>query len=130
MDVIVDLRVGSPTFAQWEVVRLDDEDRTAVYLSEGLGHAFAALTDDATVIYLCSEVYNPTGEHGIHPLDPELGIDWAGFGVAEPLLSPKDLAAPTLAQAKDQGLLPDVRNCQEYRRRLVARAGDSETRKG
>lgn len=119
MDVVVDLRVGSPTFGRWEAVRLDDVDRRAVYLSEGLGHAFAALTDDATVVYLCSEVYNPTAEHGIHPLDPQVGIDWASFGVTEPLLSPKDAAAPTLAQAVETGLLPDHATCVAFRRSLA-----------
>ena len=50
LDVVVDLRVGSPTFAQWEAVRLDDDTRHAVFVSEGLGHAFMALTDEATVV--------------------------------------------------------------------------------
>jgi dTDP-4-dehydrorhamnose 3,5-epimerase len=111
LDVIVDIRVGSPTFGQWDSVRLDTADRSAVYLSEGLGHAFFALTDDATVVYLCSEVYNPTGEHGLNPLDPALGITWPE-GI-EPLLSPKDTGAPTLAQAREQGLLPRYEDCQK-----------------
>ena len=71
LDVIVDIRVGSPTFGQWDAVRLDDVDRRAVYISEGLGHAFCALTDDATLLYACSAGYNPGREHGIHPLDPQ-----------------------------------------------------------
>src|SRR5687768_322282 len=57
LDVIVDIRVGSPTYRQWRAVRLDDETHASVYLAEGLGHAFMALTDDATVVYLCSEGY-------------------------------------------------------------------------
>ncbi|MEY9962287.1 dTDP-4-dehydrorhamnose 3,5-epimerase [Streptacidiphilus sp. MAP12-16] len=103
LDVIVDLRVGSPTFGRWEGVRLDDADRRAVYLSEGLGHGFCALSDDATLSYLCSETYSPTGEHGIHPLDPDLDIAWPA---AAPQLSAKDEAAPTLAEAIASGLLP------------------------
>ena len=86
-------------------MRLDDIERRAVYLAEGLGHAFVALTEGAVVSYLVSEVYNPTAEHGVTPLDPEIGLvfpDEAG----EPLLSPKDLEAPTLAAAKAAGLLP------------------------
>ena len=59
VDVVVDLRTDSPTFGQWEGVRLDDTERKAVYLSEGLGHGFCALTDDATVAYLCSTTYSP-----------------------------------------------------------------------
>ena len=109
LDVIVDIRVGSPTFGAWEGVRLDDVDRRAVYLPEGLGHAFLALTDDATVSYLCSEVYSPTREHGLDPLDPALGISWPSD--LELLLSPKDAEAPSLAQALADGLLPDYAAC-------------------
>ncbi len=111
-DVVVDIRVGSPTFGQWESVVLDDEDHRAVYISEGLGHAFMALTDDATVVYLCSEGYAPGREHGVDPLDPELGIEWPS-GVA-PLLSDKDATAPTLAEARRQGLLPAYEECSRF----------------
>ncbi|MDQ1679410.1 MAG: dTDP-4-dehydrorhamnose 3,5-epimerase, partial [Frankiaceae bacterium] len=109
LDVVVDIRVGSPTFGRSEIVRLDDAEHAAVYLSEGLGHGFLALTDDATVVYLCSTPYHPTGEHGINPLDPALDIDWPAD--VEPLLSDKDRAAPTLAEAREQGLLPSYENC-------------------
>jgi dTDP-4-dehydrorhamnose 3,5-epimerase len=112
LDVIVDIRVGSPTFGKWEAVRLDDVDHASVYLSEGLGHAFMALSDDATVVYLCSEGYSPGREHGINPLDAELGIEWPE-GIT-PLLSEKDEAAPTLAEARAQGLLPSYEQCQAY----------------
>ena len=112
LDVIVDIRVGSPTYGVCDSVRLDEVDRRAVYLPEGLGHAFVALTDDATVTYLCSEVYHPTGEHGINPLDPALGIEWPSG--LELLLSPKDEQAPTLAQARADGLLPDYAACLAY----------------
>ena len=53
LDVVVDLRVGSPTFARWKAVQLDDETRRAVFICEGLGHAFVALSAQATVMYLC-----------------------------------------------------------------------------
>lgn len=119
LDVIVDIRVGSPTYRQWEAVRLDDVDHHAVYLSEGLGHAFMALTDDASVVYLCSEGYAPGREHGINPLDPGLGIAWPED--ITPLLSDKDAAAPTLAEAERQGLLPTYEDCQAYAERLRAR---------
>jgi dTDP-4-dehydrorhamnose 3,5-epimerase len=111
LDVIVDLRVGSPTFGQWEGVRLDDVDRRAVYISEGLGHGFCALSDDATLSYLCSSAYNPTGEHGIHPLDPDLAIEWPADA---PQLSAKDEAAPTLAEARAAGLLPNYDECRAF----------------
>jgi dTDP-4-dehydrorhamnose 3,5-epimerase len=111
LDVIVDLRVGSPTFGQWESVVLDDVDRRAVYIAEGLGHGFCALTDDATLAYLCSETYAPTRERTIHALDADLAITWP---VPAPLLSPRDAAAPTLTQAREQGILPDYATCRDY----------------
>jgi dTDP-4-dehydrorhamnose 3,5-epimerase len=111
LDVIVDIRVGSPTFGQWEGVRLDEVERRAVYLSEGLGHGFCSLTDDATLAYLCSETFNAQREHSVHPLDPDLAIDWPAD---EPQLSARDAAAPTLAQARAAGLLPDYATCQEF----------------
>ncbi|SFF18158.1 dTDP-4-dehydrorhamnose 3,5-epimerase [Flavimobilis marinus] len=110
LDVVVDIRVGSPTFGQWDSVLLDDVARRGIYLGEGLGHAFLSLEDDSTVMYLCSTGYNPGGEHGIHPLDPEVGIEWPTVGRdGTPLtytLSDKDTAAPTLSEAREQGLLP------------------------
>ncbi|WP_406199558.1 dTDP-4-dehydrorhamnose 3,5-epimerase [Kitasatospora sp. NBC_01560] len=111
LDVIVDLRVGSPTFGRWEGVRLDETERKAVYISEGLGHGFCALSDDATLSYLCSETFNPTGEHGVHPLDPDLGIEWPADA---PQLSAKDTAAPTLAEALAGGLLPDYQQVKAF----------------
>jgi dTDP-4-dehydrorhamnose 3,5-epimerase len=111
LDVIVDIRVGSPTFGQWEAVRLDDVDRHAVYIAEGLGHGFCALTDDATLLYLCSETYAPAREHAVHPLDPDLAIEWPAD---TPQLSARDTAAPTLAEAVDRGLLPDYRACVDF----------------
>lgn len=114
LDVIVDIRVGSPTFGQWTSVRLDDIDRRAVYVSEGLGHGFCSLQDGSTVVYLCSEGYAPQREHEIHPLDSALGIDWGLDGLA-PSLSPKDAAAASLAQARERGLLPDYEQCRAFR---------------
>ena len=117
LDVVVDIRVGSPTFGQWDAVRLDDREFRAVYLAEGLGHAFMALTDHATVVYLCSSGYAPAREHGVNPLDPALGIAWpAGI---EPLLSPKDAAAPSLAEAERQGLLPSFEACVAFGAQLA-----------
>jgi dTDP-4-dehydrorhamnose 3,5-epimerase len=116
LDVIVDLRLGSPSFGRWEAVRLDEDTRHAVFLSEGLGHAFMALSDDATVIYLCSTGYAPEREHGVHPLDADLAIEWPR-GI-EPVLSPKDAEAPTLATARQDGLLPEYETCRAHYERL------------
>jgi dTDP-4-dehydrorhamnose 3,5-epimerase len=118
LDYVVDVRVGSPAFGRWESVLLDDVDRRAVYLAEGLGHCFVALSDDATVSYLVSEVYNPRRELGISPRDPEIGLRFPPEA-GELLLSPKDLEAPTLAAARDRGLLPSYEDCVAYERSLV-----------
>jgi dTDP-4-dehydrorhamnose 3,5-epimerase len=123
LDVVVDIRVGSPTYGAWDAVRLDEIDRRAVYVAEGLGHAFLALSDDATLLYLCSAGYQPDREHGIDPLDPAIGIEWPAE--VEPLLSPKDRAAPTLAQAAEQGLLPSYDECRRYYADLRDRAGET-----
>ena len=112
LDVIVDIRVGSRTFGTWDAVRLDDVDRRAVYLAEGLGHAFMSLSAGATVTYLCSEVYSPSREFGLYPLDNELAIDWPAQ--ITPLLSKKDESAPTLSDAAADGLLPSYEDCQAY----------------
>lgn len=114
LDAVVDIRVGSPTFGQWELVELTAEAGQAVYLSEGLGHAFLGLSESATVVYLCSTSYAPTREHGVHPLDPALGIGWPSE--VTPVLSDKDSAAPSLAEAEEAGLLPQYDTCVRYRR--------------
>jgi dTDP-4-dehydrorhamnose 3,5-epimerase len=118
VDVVVDIRVGSPTFGTWEAVALDDEDRRAVYLSEGLGHAFMALEDHSVVSYLCSAPYAPGREHGVHPMDPGIGISWPmttrGGAPLEPLLSDKDAKAPTLDEAHRSGLLPSYAEVQDF----------------
>lgn len=109
LDVIVDVRVGSPTFGHWDAVRLDSAEFRSVYLAEGLGHAFMALEDDTAMAYLCSTGYRPAGEHGVTPLDPALDLPWPAD--VAPVLSEKDAAAPTLAQAAEQGLLPSYEAC-------------------
>ncbi|WP_053207168.1 dTDP-4-dehydrorhamnose 3,5-epimerase [Jiangella muralis] len=124
LDVVVDLRAGSPTFGAWDSVLLDDADRRAVYVAEGLGHAFLSLADGSAVMYLCSTPYAPGREHGVDPLDPELGIDWpttdrAGRPIT-PILSEKDRAAPSLAAALESGLLPDYAATKEFYAALAA----------
>ena len=109
LDVIVDIRVGSPTFGRSASVVLDEIDRRGVFISEGLGHAFCALADDTSVTYLVSTSYNPTAEHGVHPVDPDLALPWPSD--VDVLLSPKDAAAPSLAAAVESGLLPAYDDC-------------------
>lgn len=116
LDVAVDLRVGSPTFGQSVSAELSSENRKAIYLPVGVGHAFQALADGSTVVYLCSEPYSPNREHEVHPLDPELAVRWPD-GVPR-LLSPKDDAAPTMRQAAEQALLPTWEECERHVRAL------------
>ena len=112
LDIVVDIRVGSPTFGQYEAIELDADSRSGLYISVGLGHAFCALSDSATVGYLCSEGYSPEREHGIYPLDPDLALPWPQG--EHSVLSPKDAAAPPLAEAITSGLLPQYRECVEF----------------
>lgn len=118
LDVVVDIRVGSPTFGKWDSAALDEANQRAIYVAEGLGHGFMALSDDTNVVYLCSAPYAPGREHGINPLDPALEIHWPTTDVAgrslTPLLSPKDMAAPTLAQSSDDGLLPTYEQAKRF----------------
>jgi dTDP-4-dehydrorhamnose 3,5-epimerase len=109
LDVVVDVRVGSPTFGVHDAVLLDSEQPRAVYLAEGLGHAFLALEDRSSVTYLVSSGYDPSREFGVSPLDPELDLPWPSD--VEPELSAKDRNAPTLAEAREQGLLPTMEEC-------------------
>lgn len=113
LDFVVDIRVDSPTFGQWDSVLLDGRDHRAVYISEGLGHAFIALTDGAIVNYLVSVVFNVEREHGITPLDEEIGLVFPPEA-GEPLLSPKDLAAPTLAELKAANALPRLADVERF----------------
>lgn len=114
-DVVVDIRVGSPTFGRWDAVTLDEDNRNSVYLSEGLAHGFLALRDDSTVNYLCSAGYAPDREHTIAALDPALGIRWPEtvFGT-EYVLSDRDRAAPTLDEVQRAGLLPTWEQARAY----------------
>jgi len=119
LDFVIDIRVGSPTFGKWDSVLLDDIDRRAIYLAEGLGHAFVALQDDSTVAYLVSSPFNPSAEHGIDPTDPDIGLDFSE--VRDLLLSPKDTDAPGLHKAASQGLLPGWEDSLAFYAELAAR---------
>ena len=119
VDYLVDLRVGSPQFAQWVAVELNDENRHAVFVPEGFGHAFVALRDDTVVSYLVSDVFRPEREHAVHPFDSRLALDIAERVDAPLRLSPKDEAAPTLDQAFAANMLPTLSACQERYRALA-----------
>src|SRR5262249_22157189 len=75
-DVVVDLRAGSPTFAQWQGFELNPEERRALYIPKGFGHGFQALVDDTEVAYQMSTPYAPEASAGVHHDDPVLSIAW------------------------------------------------------
>lgn len=97
-DVAVDIRVGSPTFAQWVSMELEAGDGRLLYVPPGFAHGFTALTDGAAVLYKCSDFYVPDDQFGILFDDPALAIDWP---VDEPILVERDLQWPTLDRAGD-----------------------------
>ncbi len=124
LDVVVDVRVGSPTFGVSEAVLLESERPRAVFLAEGLGHAFLALEDGSSVTYLVSSGYSPGREFAVSALDPDLALPWPAD--VEYVLSDKDRAAPTLAQAREQGILPTMEQCaaRYAQLRAGAQSGD------
>jgi dTDP-4-dehydrorhamnose 3,5-epimerase len=119
-DVVVDIRLGSPTYGRWDSVLLDDIDRRSVYISEGLAHGFLALQNDSTVMYLCSTPYAPEREVTIAACDPAIGIDWP-LPDSQLRLSDRDAEAPTLAEVRSAGQLPDWTQAQGFIAGLRAR---------
>lgn len=111
LDVVVDVRDGSPTFGAHAAVRLDDDTRRGLFIPEGLAHGFCALTETAEVTYLVSTTYDPSVDRSINPLDRSIGIPWPD-DVGPLVLSDKDRAAPDLQQARTAGILPTYDACQ------------------
>jgi epimerase EvaD len=111
LDMVIDTRVGSPTFGQVDSVVLDQQDFRAMYFPIGVGHAFVALEDDSIVHYMLSGVYVKENELSVSVLDPALNLPIPAD--IEPILSERDSVAPTLAEAEARGLLPDYVKCQE-----------------
>lgn len=111
-DVVVDLRVGSPTLGLWDAIELSAENGKALLIGSGIGHGFLSLEDSTVVNYLCSEEFNKDHEHGLNPFDADLAIDFQvtanRFGIPNLLLSPKDSTANSFKHYRDLGLLPIV----------------------
>ncbi len=95
LDVAVDIRPDSPTFAQWESFELKADEFSQIYIPEGFAHGFIVLSDYAMINYLCTREYNPDADAGIAWNDPDIGIDWR---IEPSEISAKDAAAPRLAQ--------------------------------
>jgi dTDP-4-dehydrorhamnose 3,5-epimerase len=102
LDVVVDLRRGSPTFGEWEGVMLDDVSGQVLWIPVGFGHGFLVVSEVADFVYKCTNYYDPATEAGIRFDDPEVGIEWPA-GV-ELLCSERDRSAPSLAEVA--GALP------------------------
>jgi dTDP-4-dehydrorhamnose 3,5-epimerase len=99
LDVVVDIRRGSPTFGEWESHRLDDERHHQLYVPVGFAHGFCVTSEVADVLYRCSAYYAPELERGIAYDDPELGIEWPDL---ELVVSERDGQAPRLAEIADE----------------------------
>jgi dTDP-4-dehydrorhamnose 3,5-epimerase len=105
-DVIIDIRPNSPTFGKWIDVELSGDFGNAIFISEGLGHAFLALQDNTSVAYLASSPFSPTNEFEINPLDERIGIKW-GMDLSLLKISEKDKNAPNLSERLKNGELPN-----------------------
>lgn len=103
-DVIVDVRVGSPTFARVEIVHLSASEGRSVLLPVGVAHGFCVTSESAALSYLLSSPFNAPLELEIDPFDREINVAWTVSG--EPIVSEKDAAAPSLAQRQAAGELP------------------------
>ena len=99
VDVVVDLRAGSPTYGEWEAFDVDDENLHQLYCPIGFAHGFCVLSDIADVMYKCSAYYDESIERGIRYDDPEIGIAWPDIEL-EP--SERDANAPLLRELEDQ----------------------------
>lgn len=125
-DVLLDLRVGSPSFGGFTVNRLDPDSGAALYVPDGIGHGFLALEDDTCMSYACSTQYVPGTQLGIHPLDPALVLPWQADGAF--IMSEQDASAPTLAEAVRSGVLPTFEQCLSfYRQSAAGRPGAQAT---
>jgi len=116
LDIVVDIRTGSPTFGRWDTVTLDQEHFRAMYLPVGVGHAFVALEDETVMSYLLTSSYVAEFEMSVSVLDPALGLPIPGD--LEPIRSDRDRRAPTLAEAGESGILPEYTACQTAEKAL------------
>ena len=110
-DYVIDIRVGSPTFGQFEEIELNENSASAIFIEEGLAHAFVALENQTVVTYFVTEKYNPEREKGINPFDKTLNVKWPDL---ELIISEKDKQAISLDESKAQGLLPNYDECKKF----------------
>ncbi len=98
LDVVVDIRRGSPTFGEWESHSLDDERMRLLYVPIGFAHGFCVTSEAADVLYKCSSYYDAAAEHGFAYDDPEVGVEWPDL---ELIASDRDTDAPPLSDIAD-----------------------------
>jgi dTDP-4-dehydrorhamnose 3,5-epimerase len=99
LDVVVDVRRGSPSFGEWEAHTLDDTDQHQLYVPAGFAHGFCVVSEVADVVYKCDAYYDPEAERGISYRDPEVGIEWPDIDLTP---SPRDAAAPRLSEVAEE----------------------------
>jgi dTDP-4-dehydrorhamnose 3,5-epimerase len=97
LDVVVDVRLGSPTFGHHVAAEINDEDHRQIWVPRGFAHGFAVLSESADFFYKCDNLYRPSYEIVVRWNDPAIGISW---GIESPVLSARDAAAPLLANVK------------------------------
>lgn len=102
-DVAVDIRRGSPSFGQWVGEILSRENHRQLYVPPGFAHGFCVLSEEADVLYKCTDVFTPGDDFGIHWLDAEIGIDWP-IHANEAVLSEKDAVNLKLAEVPEENL--------------------------
>lgn len=98
-DVAVDVRVGSPTFRRWVGVELSGDTPRLLWIPPGFAHGYLVLSPTADVTYKCTDVHVPSADRGVIWSDADIGIEWPA-AVAQPILSAKDRALPTLRAAE------------------------------
>lgn len=96
LDVVVDIREGSPTYGQWYSIRLSNENKRQMYVPRGFAHGYVVLSGTAEFAYKCDNYYSKAHEGGIKYDDPNLAIDWE-FDLEQVIVSEKDLILPNLA---------------------------------
>ena len=106
-DVVVDVRVGSPSFGRWGGTELSEVDQSQLYIPSGFAHGFVVLSDEAVIEYKCSDFYQPEYERCLAWDDPAVGVEWPAD---QPFVSDRDAAAPTLDELIRAGSLPAFEN--------------------
>jgi len=101
VDIVVDIRVGSPTYGQWLSEVLSESIHRQMYVPPGFAHGYCATSEAALFSYKCTDFYNPVTEQGIIWNDPDIGIEWP---IAQPVLSPKDEVYPRLKDLRPENL--------------------------